>query len=124
MILETILASLVPVGIEGIKQLIVKFTGGVKPTTVDEQIKLDESDVKKLQALSALDNPYGTPSQWVVDLRASSRYLAALGVIISGITVLYIPHVPETIAAISMEAVSIVFGFLFGQRILVSIGKK
>ena len=34
MILETILAALVPVGVEGIKQVISKFTGGVRPASV------------------------------------------------------------------------------------------
>ena len=40
MILETIIGALVPVGIDGIKSLIGMFTGGVKPISVDEQIKL------------------------------------------------------------------------------------
>ena len=78
MILETIIGALVPVGIDGIKSLIGMFTGGVKPISVDEQIKMDNNEINKLQALAALDNPYGSPSQWVVDLRASSRYLGAL----------------------------------------------
>ena len=37
MILEAILSALVPVGIEGVKQIIAKFTGGVRPTTIAEQ---------------------------------------------------------------------------------------
>lgn len=120
MLVETILAALVPVGVEGVKQLIMKFTGGVKATTVAEQIQLDQSEVGKMQALAALDNPYGVPSQWVIDLRASSRYLGALAVITVGLSVLYIPGMPKEVVTISMEAVSIVFGFLFGSRILVS----
>lgn len=123
MLLETIAAALVPVGIEGIKQLIVKFTGGVKPTTVDEQIKLQDADVSRLKALAALDNPYGTPSQWVVDLRASSRYLGALTVIGVGVTTLYIPNMPAEVLSVAMEASSVCFGFLFGQRIIVNAKK-
>lgn len=123
MLLETIAAALVPVGIEGIKQLIVKFTGGVKPTTVDEQIKLQDADVSRLKALAALDNPYGTPSQWVVDLRASSRYLGALTVIGVGVTTLYIPDMPAEVLSVAMEASSVCFGFLFGQRIIVNAKK-
>jgi len=124
MLLETIVAALVPVGVEGIKQLIVQFTGGVKATTVAEQIQLQDADVKRLEALAALDNPHGTPSQWVVDLRASSRYLGALGVIAAGVVTLYIPDMPKEVVMIAMEASSVCFGFLFGQRILVNFGKK
>jgi len=122
MILEAILAALVPVGVEGVKQLITKFTGGVKATTIDEQIKLDQNEIQKLQAISQLDNPYGTPSQWVVDLRASSRYIGALFVIAVGITSLYI-NVDDSVKEVALQAANIAFGFLFGTRIAVNISK-
>ena len=122
MILETIIGALVPVGIDGIKSLIGMVTGGVKPISVDEQIKLDNNEINKLQALAALDNPYGSPSQWVVDLRASSRYLGALFVIVVGIGTLFLPVVPE-IQRIGIEAANIAFGFLFGTRIMANLKK-
>jgi hypothetical protein len=122
MILETIVGALVPVGIDGIKSLIGKFVGGVKPISVDEQIKFDQNEINKLQALSQLDNPYGTPSQWVVDLRASSRYLGALFVIVVGIGSLFMPVAPE-IQRIGVEAANIAFGFLFGTRIMANLKK-
>ena len=120
MILETIIGALVPVGIDGIKSLIGMFTGGVKPISVDEQIKLDENEVNKLKAIAALDNPYGQPSQWVIDLRASSRYLGALVVIVVGIGSLFLPVAPE-IQRIGVEAANIAFGFLFGTRIMANL---
>jgi hypothetical protein len=120
MILETIIAALVPVGVEGIKQVIGRFTGGVRPTTVDEQIKLDRNEIEKLQALAQLDNPFGTPSQWVIDLRASSRYIGALFVIVVGIGTLFFA-VPEQIQRIGIEAANIAFGFLFGTRIMANL---
>jgi hypothetical protein len=122
MILETILGALVPVGIDGIKSLIGMVTGGVKPISVDEQIKLDNNEINKLQAIAALDNPYGTPSQWVIDLRASSRYLGALFVITMGIATLFMPVASE-IQRIGVEAANIAFGFLFGTRIMANIKK-
>ena len=122
MILETIVGALVPVGIDGIKSLIGKFTGSVKPISVDEQIKFDQNEITKLQALATLDNPYGTPSQWVVDLRASSRYLGALFVIVVGIGSLFMPVAPE-IQRIGVEAANIAFGFLFGTRIMANLKK-
>ncbi len=50
MILETIIGALVPVGVEGIKQLIGRFNGGVRPTTIAEQIQLDNSEIARLEA--------------------------------------------------------------------------
>jgi len=122
MILETIIGALVPVGIDGIKSLIGMFTGGVKPISVDEQIKLDDNEIKKLEAIAKLDNPYGVPSQWVIDLRASSRYLGALFVIVVGIATLFLPVAPE-IQRIGVEAANIAFGFLFGTRIMANFKK-
>lgn len=122
MIIETIIGALVPVGVEGIKQLIGKFAGGVRATTVEEQIKLDQNEINKLQALAALDNPYGQPSQWVIDLRGSSRYIGALFVIVIGISTLFLPVEPE-IQRIGIEAANIAFGFLFGSRIMANLKK-
>ena len=89
-LLTTLLSSLIPVGIEGVKQLIVSKTG-VQATTVDEQIKLDDQEIKRLEAIAKLDTPGGTPSQWVIDLRASARYVAAGVVILGGVAAIYIP---------------------------------
>ena len=117
-LLTTLLSALVPVGVEGIKQAITAVVGGVKPTTVAEQIQLDEQDIKRMQVVAALDTPGGTPSQWVVDLRASSRYIMAGVVILGGIVSLYVPSVPTTVQALALEGANIAFGFLFGQRIV------
>lgn len=117
MILETIIAALVPVGAEAVKQLVNKFVGGVKPTTVAEQIELDKNDVERIRALAELDTPIGQPSQWVVDLRASARYVGALSVIFVGIFGLFTP-IDDSIKAMGLEAANIAFGFLFGSRII------
>jgi len=117
MLLETIVGALVPIGVEGIKQVITKWSGGVKPTTVAEQLQLDEQEIKRLEAIAKLDTPIGQPSQWVIDLRASARYLGALLVIAVGVSTLYI-SVDATIQALALEAANIAFGFLFGSRIV------
>ena len=44
MILETVVGAVVPVLAESVKQLIVRWTGGVKPATVDEQIRLMKAE--------------------------------------------------------------------------------
>ncbi len=123
MIIETILAALVPVGIEGIKQAIARLTGTVRATTVDEQIKLDTNEIEKIKALALLDTPIGLPSQWVVDLRASARYVGALVVIAVGVGSLFLP-VPATIQALALEAANVAFGFLFGSRIVANLTRK
>ena len=117
MIIETIIAALVPVGAEAVKQLITKFTGGVKPATIDEQIRLDQNDIERTKALAALDTPIGQPSQWVVDLRASARYVGALVVILVGVFGLFAP-IDDSVKSMGLEAANIAFGFLFGSRIV------
>ena len=124
MILESIIGALVPVGVEGIKQIIGHFAGGVKPVTIEDQIKLDNSEIERIKALALLDTPIGTPSQWVVDLRASSRYIGALVTIAVGLSTLYIPNTPKEIQIVGLEAANIAFGFLFGTRIVAAWQKK
>lgn len=123
MILETILGALVPVGIEAVKQAANKWLGAVKPTSVAEQIQLDDSEIRRMEAVAKLDTPVGTPSQWVIDLRASARYVGALSVIAGGLITLYIPEVSAEIKVVALEAANIAFGFLFGTRIMVNLRK-
>ena len=124
MIVETLIGTLVPVGAEAVKQIVARFTGGVRPTTVAEKIQLDQSEIERLKAVAALDNPGGTPSQWVVDLRASSRYIGALGVIAVGIASVFMAGLDATVKQIALEAANIAFGFLFGARITANWAKK
>ena len=118
MILESIIGALIPVGVEGVKQLIGHLAGDVKPVSVEEKIKLDQNEIEKIKALALLDTPVGTPSQWVVDLRASSRYIGALVTIAVGLSTLYMSNIPKEVQVIGLEAANIAFGFLFGTRIM------
>lgn len=122
-LLTTLISALVPVGVEGIKQYIVTKTGGVKPTTIEDQLKLDDQDIKRLEALARLDNPGGTPSQWVVDLRGSARYVAAFVVIVGGVGAAFVPNIDTSVKLFAIEAANIAFGFLFGQRIVANFRK-
>ena len=45
MILESIIGALIPVGVEGVKQLIGHLAGDVKPVSVEEKIKLDQNEI-------------------------------------------------------------------------------
>lgn len=118
MILETVIGALVPVLAECIKGAAHKFFGGgVKATTIDEQIKLDASEIERLKAVASLDTPGGTPSQWVIDLRSSSRYVFGGAVIVAAIGTMYVP-VPPEIQRVAFESANVVFGFLFGSRVV------
>lgn len=118
MLLTTLLSALVPVGVEGIKQVIVNKFGGVKATTIEEQIRLDEQDIKRLEAVAKLDNPGGTPSQWVIDVRGSARYVAAGVVILGGVGIALVPSIEVSVKIVALEAANVAFGFLFGQRVV------
>lgn len=124
MLIETIIGALVPVGAEAIKQLVTRFTGGVRPTTIAEQVQLDQSEIARMEALAKLDNPGGTPSQWVIDVRASARYIGALAVITVGIGSLFVAGITPDVQKIALEAANIAFGFLFGSRITAAWAKK
>lgn len=126
MLWTAIISAFAPAAVEGIKQVITKFTGGVRPTTVDEQIRLDQSDIERLRVVALLDTPIGNPSQWVVDLRASARYVGALVIILSGIASIFVPDeiLAPTVKYVALEAASSGFGFLFGQRIMVNMKGK
>jgi hypothetical protein len=114
MILESLLASTAfPLVLDLVKQVTNKYVG----LSVDDQIKMDNAQVEKMKALAQLDNPYGTPSQWVVDLRASFRYLGSILVI--GIGVFIISSMPTQLEA-GLSLVTMPFGFIFGERLILS----
>lgn len=119
MILESIvLPALIPAAIDIVRTTVGRLVG-VKAKTVEEVIQLRESDVRKLEAIAKLDTPIGTPSQWVVDLRASFRYVLAGLSIIAAITTLYVPGVPDLIIDYAWQAASAVFSFLFGEQLVI-----
>lgn len=91
-----------------------KFAG----LSVEDQIKLDQNTISKLEAIAKLDNPYGTPSQWVIDTRASFRYIAAgLLIIGGGCLVLYgIANTNQEAIQLGVETAGAPFGFIFGER--------
>ena len=95
-----------------------KFIG----VSVQDQIALDNAAVERTKALAQLDNPFGAPSQWVVDLRGAFRYVAALVLIVGGgLLAIYgaTEAVPEALAA-GLDLAVAPFGFIFGERLVLS----
>jgi len=91
--------------------------------SVDDQIKLQNADVEKLKALSLLDNPYGVPAQWVINLRGAFRYVAAGLIILIGSIVLYlgITTQAESVVEIGFTLVGTPFSFIFGERLYLGL---
>jgi hypothetical protein len=125
-VLETFLASAVfPALLDFVKGSAGAVSRKWFGLSVDDQIKLAQSDVTKLEALAKLDNPYGTPSQWVVDLRASFRYISAFVVIVIGAALLHMGSNPDVLSddlvELGSNLVSIPFGFIFGERLMLAV---
>lgn len=120
MIETAIISALLPAGVEAVKTLFGGISRKVGGLSVDDEIKLSDANVKRIEALANLDNPHGTPSQWVVDLRGSFRYIAC-GVIVAGGfgVAAFVPAV----APLGIEAAISASSFIFGERMLLSLKK-
>lgn len=117
-----IAAAVIPAVTDIAKNVIGAATSKFIGISVDDQIKLEDANVRRLEALAKLDAPIGNPSQWVVDLRTSFRYIAA-GVLIAGglLVALYGLSIEDAAAqaaviAFGMDTAGAPFGFIFGER--------
>ena len=90
--------------------------------SVDDQIKLDGANIERLKALATLDNPYGVPSTWVVNLRGAFRYVAAGVLVFGGLALAaYAATKADTdLVASGLELATAPFGFIFGERLVLS----
>lgn len=95
-----------------------KFLG----LSVEDQIKLDNAQVQRLRALAILDNPYGEPSKWVINLRGAFRYVAACIIILGGLGLAaYGAYASDADFITSgLELAAAPFGFIFGERLVLS----
>jgi len=127
--LEALLASVVaPAALDWVKNIGGALSRKWFGLSVDDEIKMNQSEIDKLEALAKLDNPYGTPSQWVVDLRASFRYIAAFVVIVVGAGLLYLGtqdvSPDDGLVDLGSQLVGMPFGFIFGERLLLKLKGK
>lgn len=121
MIETAIVSALIPAGIEAVKNLFGAASRKWIGLSVDDQIKLGDADIKRLTALAALDNPHGTPSQWVIDLRGSFRYIACGLFVVGGLSTIFIA--PD-LAPVGLEAAVAASSFIFGERMVLSLSSK
>lgn len=118
-LISTLLPAVVDLFKNGLGAVTRKFVG----ISTEDQIKLDNSQVERLKALAELDNPHGTPSQWVIDLRASYRYIAATILIAIGSYTIYLASLKTSteLFTIGAELVGMPFGFIFGERLYLGL---
>ena len=132
MLIETLIASaasaLFPVVIDGGKALVNKFTGGAQaePSNFTERLQLEDKEIERLKAIAESDKPIGTPSQWVVDLRASARYVSVFLILansfaIGALASIGIVDVSSEYVMLTVQMANSAFFFLFGDRVYVNI---
>jgi len=90
--------------------------------SVDDQIKLDGANIERLKALATLDNPYGVPSLWVVNLRGAFRYVAAGILVFGGLALAYYGSykIDTELVTAGLDLAVSPFGFIFGERLVLS----
>lgn len=90
--------------------------------SVEDQVKLDNQQIERIKALATLDNPHGTPSQWVIDTRGAFRYVAAGLLVVGGVAMAafgaYVGD--QVVLEYGIELGSVPFGFIFGERLVLS----
>ena len=123
MLLSLLLSTLVPIVTDMVKTAAPAVSRKMFGVSVDDQIKLETAQVERTKALAELDNPYGTPSQWVVDLRGSFRYVSAAILILTGVGLAAYGAVYNDLDSITtgIEVASAPFGFIFGERLMLTI---
>lgn len=118
-LLETsLVAALAPAAVDALKSLFGGLGRRIGGLSVDDEIKLKNADVERVKALAELDTPVGTPTQWVVDLRASFRYIAAGICVVSPLVSVFL--LPSSLP-LTTELAAGAFGFIFGERMLLSL---
>lgn len=115
--IELLLPALLPSVIDAAKSLFGGLGRKIGGLSVEDEIKLENAGIAKLEAIAKLDTPTGIPSQWVVDLRSSFRYIAAGVSILSGAYLAYkFPAIPDALE-LAGQLISAPFAFIFGERL-------
>lgn len=116
----SLLTMFAPVITDGIRGVVNRFTGGAgaKPANVEEAVKLVDSDIRRLEAISKLDKVDGDVSLWVNNVRALQRPVATAVVLVSwiGLLAVYGNINPQDVIDIVSNLASAVIFYLFGDR--------
>ena len=124
-LINLILPALVPAFSDGVRGLFAKLTGGAggTPQNMQERIQLIQAETEKLKALAELDTPNGEPSKWIINLRASYRYVIVTFIFVSTIFVVYSPSIPTAVVAVFLDMTGACMSFIIGERMYLAIKK-
>ena len=126
-LISLILPALVPAFTDGVRGIFAKLTGGAggQPQNVTERVQLMEAEAAKLQAMASLDGNFtGQPSQWIIDLRASFRYIIISAILIFTGVVVFCPNiVGASVIAVFLDMSGCAMSFVIGERMYLSIKK-
>lgn len=122
-IASLVFPALAPAIADGLRGMFAKFTGsaGGNPQNVDERVKLMQAEAEKMKAMAELDNPMGTPSQWIIDLRASYRYIIVSAIFLFTGFGLYSATLPVEIKFILLDMTGAAMSFVIGERMYLAI---
>lgn len=120
-LLTTVLPALVPALADGVRALIGKFVRGegsaeFQPQNIAEAIQLKQAETERLKALAELDKPSGDISRWVADLRASTRYILTILILLTAVLTLFYPAIPTDYVNLAWDAANSAWSFVFGDR--------
>lgn len=115
-----LISALAPAAIEAIKGLVGGFSRKFGGLSVDDELKIKNADIERLKVVATLDDPKGVPSQWVVDLRGSFRYIACMVIVAAGISTLFFA---PNFSGVGLELAGVASSFIFGERMVLSLRK-
>jgi hypothetical protein len=125
-LLSLILPALVPAFSDGVRGIIAKFTGGAggQPQNITERIELMKAEAEKLQALAALDGVNGEPSKWIINLRASFRYIIISAIMLFTAIVVFNPDIVGAgVVAVFLDMTGACMSFVIGERMYLTLKK-
>ncbi len=109
---------------DGFRAVVGRLTqgAGANPQNVGEKIQLMQAEVEKMQALAALDTPSGTISLWVANFRASFRYFAVSGIVLSTIAGVFV-GIDAAALAVLLDLSGASMSFIIGERMYLGLKK-
>lgn len=123
-VLSLIFPAVLPVLADGVRGVFAKITGGAggNPQNVGERIQLMQAETERLKAMAEIDRPAGEPSQLVVDMRASFRYVAILIIWVATIVAVF-SDVPHEFTLVLLDLSGATMSFVIGERMYLTLRK-
>jgi hypothetical protein len=123
-LLTLLLPALVPVLADGARGLFSRFTGaaGALPQNVGEQIQLMQAQTARVEALARLDAAAGPIAPWVANLRASFRYFAVGGIVLSTLAGVFM-GLDAALLALLLDLTGATMSFIIGERMYLHLKK-